>query len=217
MLWPRPGATDPGHLRGIGPVLALQRRSEVRSLVIFIPVVAITASLLIRAQLEHEAGAEPAHATHPQEVQSVALDGRGLPVAELRATLATHAGDQLDMAKLGVDRAALETALVDRGYLSAKVQPAQVMFDAWGGAFVTFAITEGPLFHVRSVEVVGATERDAGIVTIARGEVVRTDRLARAADAMTERLVSRGKQAAVAVKLAPDEAAAAVDVVLTTR
>jgi outer membrane protein assembly factor BamA len=139
-------------------------------------------------------------------------------MADLRATLTSHAGDQLDTAKLDADRTALEIALVDRGYLSAKVSTPHVMFDSNGGAFITFAVTQGPLFHIRSIAITGASSRDAGIVTISKGEVVRSDRLERARDAMAERLVARGKQAnVVSVKLAPDEAAAAVDVVLAAR
>lgn len=187
-----------------------------RSIVVLSIAVAILAYVVVRALPEHEADAET-RVSHPQEIQSVAIDGYRLPMADLRATLTTHAGDQLDSAKLDHDRSALETALVGRGYLSAKVSAAQVMFDSDGGAFITFAVTQGPLFHIRSIAVTGATERDAGVVTIAKGEVVRSDRLERARDAMAERLAARGKQGTVAVKLAPDEAAATVDVVLAAR
>jgi outer membrane protein assembly factor BamA len=178
---------------------------------------AILAYVVVRELPESAADAET-RASRPQEIQSVAIDGYGLPMADLRAALASHAGDQLDSSKLETDRTALETALVARGYLSAKVSAPHVMFDSNGGAFITFAITQGPLFHIRSIAVTGATARDAGIVTIAKGEVVRSDRLERARDAMSERLFARGKAAsAVSVNLAPDEAAATVDVVLAAR
>jgi len=203
-------------LRGSRPVLALHRRSGVRSIVVLTLCVAVLAVVFVRQLPENEADAR-SHASRPQEIESVALDGYALPIAELRAALSTRAGDLLDTAKLQADRTELREALVRRGYLSARVDPAQVLFDADGGAFVTFAITQGPLFHVRNVEVVGATERDAGVVTIAKGEVVRTDRLENARDAMAERLVSRGKRSSVDVKLAPDEAAAAVDIVLAAK
>jgi outer membrane protein assembly factor BamA len=194
----------------------------VRSIAVLTVCVAALAALFVYQLPENEADAETRHAARRQEVQSVALDGYGLPISELRAVLATRAGDLLDATKLRADRDELRATLVRRGYLSAKVQDAQVMFDADGGAFVTFAIEQGPLFHVRSVEVVGTTERDAGVVTIASGEVVRSERLEHAREAMTERLVSRGKLAGtragrIDVKLAPDEAAAAVDVVLAAK
>jgi outer membrane protein assembly factor BamA len=200
----------------------LHRTDLVRHLAVLAVCAAAAAFVLVRELPEHEADATVVHASRPQEVQSVALDGsRGLPVAELRATLATHAGDQLDAQKLDFDRSSLQTALVNRGYLSAKVAPASVMFDSSGGAFVSFAIERGPLFHVRNIEVVGTTEQNAGVVTIKKGEVVRSDKLERARATLAERLVARTKlttqkpvAANVAVKLEPDEAAAAVDVVL---
>jgi len=194
----------------------------VRHLAVLAVFAAAAAFVLVRELPEHEADATAVHASRPQEVQSVALDGsRGLPVAELRATLATHAGDLLDAQKLEHDRAALETALTNRGYLSAKVAPASVMFDSSGGAFVSFAIERGSLFHIRNVEVVGTSPQNAGVVTIAKGDVVRSDRLERARAALAERLITRTKLTTqkptttdVSVKLQPDEAAAAVDVVL---
>ena len=187
--------------------------------ILLLSVVAAALGWLVFTQLpEGEADAETTRASRPQEIQSVAIDGYGLPMAELRATLDSHAGDLLDSTKLDRDRTALETALVGRGYLSAKVSAPHVMFDANGGAFITFAVTRGPLFHIRSIAVTGASQRDAGVVTIAKGEIVRSDRLERARDAMAERLgVRSGKHSAVAVTLAPDEAAAAVDVTLSAR
>jgi outer membrane protein assembly factor BamA len=191
----------------------------VRSIAVLTICAAAAGFVVLHELPENEAEAD-GRASRPQEVQSVALDGYGLPVAELRAALATHAGDTLDAAKLEHDRSALEAVLVDRGYLSAHVQAAHEMFDSNGGAFVTFAIAQGPVFHVRSVEVTGAPERDAGIVTIAKGEVVRADLLEHARAAMAERLVARGIKlagASVAVEMRPDEAAAVVDVVLSAR
>jgi len=191
--------------------------SLVRSIVVLTLCAAVAGYVIFRELPESEAVAE-VRASRPQEVQSVALDGYGLPVAELRAALTTHAGDIIDGGKLEHDRMALESALVARGYLSAHVQPASVMFDSGGGAFITFAIAQGPVFHVRSVEVTGAPERDTGIVTIAKGEVVRADRLEQARAAMAERLVARGlKLAGAAVTLQLDEATAAADVVLSAR
>jgi outer membrane protein assembly factor BamA len=185
-----------------------------RSIVVLCLCAAVAAGVLVYELPEGEAEAE-GHASRPQEVESVALEGRDLPVAALRSVLTTRTGDQLSAEKLAADRTALETALVARGYLDAKVAVAQVMFDSSGGAFVTFAATPGPVFHVRDVRVVGAAERDTGIVTIARGEVVRADRLEQARDALATRLLARGaKPATVAVKLEHDALTSDVDVVL---
>ena len=208
-MWP-----NPTRLARFGPVLGLHRTSLVRSIVVLCLCAATAAGVLLHELPEGEAEAE-GHASRPQEVESVALEGRDLPVAELRSVLTTRTGDQLSDEKLVADRAALETALVARGYLDAKVDAAQVMFDASGGAFVTFAAAPGPVFHVRDVRVIGAAERDTGIVTIARGDVVRTDRLEQARDALATRLFSRGaKTARVAVRLEHDALTSEVDVVL---
>jgi outer membrane protein assembly factor BamA len=185
-----------------------------RSIVVLCLCAAVAAGVLVHELPEGEADAE-GHASRPQEVESVALDGHDLPVAELRSLLTTRTGDQLSAEKLVADRSALETALVARGYLDAKVATAQVMFDSSGGAFVTFAATPGPVFHVRDVRIVGAAERDTGVVTIARGEVVRADRLEQARDALATRLLARGaKPATVAVKLEHAARTSDVDVVL---
>jgi len=169
--------------------------------------------VLVHELPEGQAAAE-GHASRPQEIQSVAFDGADLPVAALRSVLTTRTGDLLDGDKLAADRASLQKTLVARGYLDARVDPAQVLFDESGGAFVTFAVAPGAMFHVRDVHVVGAAERDTGIVTLAKGAVASADRVERARDALATRLRVRGKAAAVAVTLAPDTETASVDVVL---
>ena len=128
--------------------------------------------------------------------------------------LVTHTGDLLDSAKLTTDRTALEAELVASGYLGAKVQAAQVLFDAAGGAYVTFALTPGSLFHVREVTVTGAQASDTGIMTIGHGDIVRSDRLEQARDALTTRLASRGKPEHVSVRLVSDPRTSTADVVL---
>ena len=192
--------------------------TRVRSLVILIALVGVAAWGIVRQLPESEAGATIC--TKPQEVQSVAFDSvgerRDLPTAALRSVLATHVGDQLDGAKLDHDRAALEAALAARGYLAATVAPPQITFDG-GGAFVTFAIAAGPEFRVRAVAVTGVSERDTGVVTLAVGDIVMTDRLERAREALADRLAARGKPTAVTVKLVRDERAATVDVELVAR
>jgi outer membrane protein assembly factor BamA len=193
----------------------LQYQLSVRSIVVLCVCVAAAAGVVFHELPEGEAVAEP-HASRPQEVQSVSLDGHDLPVTALRSVLATHTGDLLDSTKLATDRAALEAALIARGFLAARVQAAQVMFDSGGGAYVTYQITPGAMFHVRDVRVVGAPERDTGIVTIARGEIVNTERIEQARDALATRLAARGRAASVAIKLESDVLTRSVDVVLVT-
>ena len=168
---------------------------------------------IVRQLPEGEAQASP-HASRPREIESVSLDGDRLPAAALRDVLATHAGDLVDAGKLEHDRAALQAALVRRGYLRATVAPAQVTFDDDGGAFVTFAIAQGSEFHVRSVNVAGVPAKDAGVETIARGEVASPVHIEEARQALATRLAARGVQATVTVEIATDEAAGVVDVTL---
>jgi len=174
---------------------------------------AAAAVVVVRELPEGLADADP-HTSRPQEVQSVALEGHDLPVAALRSVLVTHTGDLLDSAKLTTDRTALEAELVASGYLGAKVQAAQVLFDAAGGAYVTFALTPGSLFHVREVTVTGAQASETGIMTIGHGDIVRSDRLEQARDALTTRLASRGKPEHVSVRLVSDPRTSTADVVL---
>jgi len=157
---------------------------------------------VVREMPEGEAHAGP-RVSRPREVESVALDGpRDLPAAALRDVLTTRSGDQLDTAKLAHDREALQNALVARGYLAARVGEPQVSFDDDGGAFVTFAIERGTQFHVGAVEVVGAEAKDAGVVTLAAGEVVSAARVEEARQGLAARLASRGKASGVAVQMA---------------
>ncbi|HEX8112453.1 MAG TPA: POTRA domain-containing protein, partial [Kofleriaceae bacterium] len=88
-----------------------------------------------------------------QEVRSVGLDGRRVLSARLREVIATRPGAQLDADRLRSDRDVMERALADLGYLAARVEPAKVTFDAAGAAYVTFAVDQGPMFHLRNVEV----------------------------------------------------------------
>ncbi len=185
-----------------------------RSLLVLTVLAGAAAYGVVRSLPEGEAVADVGHVTRAQEVESVALEGRGLPMPALRAVLATKTGDIVDRAKLDHDRDALEATLVARGYLDAKVEPAQVDLDANGGVLVTFAIAQGPLFHVRSVSLTGAGERDAGIVTIAEGEVALPAHVSEARDALAERLAARGKRRPVTAQVTTDHASATVDVQL---
>jgi outer membrane protein assembly factor BamA len=198
------------HQRLRGLHVALWGR--VRSLILLTVVAAAVAAVVVHQLPEGEAAAEVT--TRAQEVQSIAFDGQHLPTALLRSQLATHAGALLDGATLDRDRSALEHALTERGYLAAHVEPALVTFDAGGGAYITFAVVQGPLFHLRTVTVTGT--RDAGIVTLAQGDVAEADRLERARQMLADTLSRRGKTA-VTVELTKDVRAGAVDVVLAAR
>ncbi|MDB4958861.1 MAG: hypothetical protein JWO36_6430 [Myxococcales bacterium] len=198
-----------------GPLLAAGTR--VRSFVV-ITLLALVAGVGVVRHLPEKQADAATHSGRPQEVQSVALDGHGnLPIAALRGVLSTRAGDQVDPAKLAHDRDSLEAVLVAHGYLDAKVKAAEVMYDAGESAFVMFEISQGRLFHVRSVAVSGTAARESGFVTIIKGDVLVADRVERARTALADRLVARGKLGAVSVKLHTDESAATVDVELSAR
>jgi hemolysin activation/secretion protein len=166
--------------------------------------------------LPDDAQAEPvAVGVRPQEVLSVSLDGRELPVAALRDVLETRAGTLIDLATVQRDRAALTKVLSDRGYLAARVDQPRVTFGAGGAVYVTFSITQGPLFKIRNISVSGASASEAGVVTLAGGEVADADRIALTRRAVEARLKVRGKQGAVQASLALDTAAGLVDLQLT--
>lgn len=151
-----------------------------------------------------------------QEVRSVALDGRRVLSARLREVIGTRAGAQLDADQLGRDRDAMERALADLGYLGARVEPAKVTFDTAGAAYVTFAVDQGPMFHLRKIEITGAG-KDATVVTLAAGDDALRSRIERARAELADALARRGRPAAVELSIHTDVAAAAVDVVLATR
>lgn len=194
----------------------LQPVRGMRSLLLAAGLVAASAWGIVRALPEREAQAHPHAVVRPQQIASIALDGgRDLPVTSLREVLASHAGDLLDRATLEHDRAALQDALARRGYLAAKVGPAEVRFDERGSAYVIFTIDAGPELRVRRVTVTGVAAKDAGVVTLAPGEVASPERFEEAREALADRLDARGKPAQVAVEVTTDEAAGAVDVVLS--
>lgn len=151
-----------------------------------------------------------------QEVRSVALDGRRVRSAQLRAVIDTRPGAQLDTDRLRRDREAMERALADLGYLGARVEPARVTFDAAGAAYVTFAVDQGSMFHLRNIEVTGAG-RDATVVTLAAGDDALRSRIEHARAELADALARRGRPSAVELSIHTDVAAAAVDVVLATR
>ena len=152
------------------------------------------------------------------QVESVAIDGgHGLPLAALRSVLHTRVGATLDDNALDHDRAALEAALEDRGYLAAHVGPPSITYDANGGAYIVFDIDRGPMFHLRSVAVTGPGEREIGVVTIAAGDEAVRERVEHARLALLDTIERRGRKGEVTLTEHTDFAAAAVDVVLATR
>lgn len=184
--------------------------------VLLLLAIAVAGGWAVIRHLPHSEAQVARPGVRTQEVQSVAVDGRGLPVHALRALLTTRAGDLLDGNRLEQDRIALEGELAARGYLAAVVEPADVTFGPAGGAFVTFSITQGPVFKLRSVTVTGATEREHGVLTIAAGDDAIADRIERARQNLADHLSSRGQAREVTVALRTDRAANAVDVELLT-
>ncbi len=81
---------------------------------------------------------------------------------------------------------------------------------------MTFQVTKGPVFKLRSVTVTGATERDAGVVTLSAGDDAIADRIERARQGLAETLSRRGKPSQVTVATRADLAAGVVDVELTS-
>jgi hypothetical protein len=75
-------------------------------------------------------------------------------------------------------------------------------------------VTQGPLFRVRSVTVTGASQLDAGVVTLGAGEIALADRIARAQEALADRLAARGKRSDVHVNMSTDVGQSLVDIEL---
>lgn len=188
-----------------------------RSLVILTVLAGAAGYGVIRQLPEGQAEADSAIASRTRTIESISIDGRGLTMPALRATLTSKAGDALDRTRLDHDRAALEAQLVSHGYLAAIVAAPQIAFDADDGALVTFEVAQGPLYHVHAVAVTGAAPRDAGVVTIASGDPVEADRLAHARDTLVARLTARGKRHAVELKVTKDDKSATVDVELAAK
>jgi len=145
----------------------------------------------------------------------VAIDGRELPLAQLRALVGTRIGDELDAQQLEQDRDALAGLLVARGYLGAKVAPASVTYDG-DGVYVVFDVDKGPLYRVRSVTVTGPGQHE--LVTLLPGDDANADRIARARQLLAEALERRTRgKVAVALAVKPDAETASIDVELASR
>jgi hypothetical protein len=206
-------------LASVGGGPAVAESDDVRSLA-FLVAMAIVAAWARFGRLATTTANTEAAVNQPisrmQEVRSVALDGRRVPDARLRALLETRPGEQLNRARLERDRDMMVRELAAMGYLAAKVEPAVITFDAVGAAYVTFDIDQGKLFHLRTVEVTGPG-RDLVVVTLGAGDDAIRARIDGARQALADGLARRGKPAAVELSVRTDLAAAAVDVVLTTR
>src|SRR6185436_18063159 len=171
----------------------------------------------IRQLPASEAQADTAPALDRRQVQSIALDGgRNLPSSALRAAVSTKVGDLLDDRKLAADRAAIEAELEARGYLAAKVSPANVTYGPHGGAYIVCDIERGPMFHLRSVSVTGPGQRDAAVVRLAAGDEAIPGRLSLARQALADSYARRGGKQ-VELLLTKDAATAELDVELATR
>ena len=151
-----------------------------------------------------------------EHVRSVTLDGHHLPLAALRQLLSSQPGSLLSADALARDRAAMERALIARGYLAAVVAPASVTHGPAGDAYVVFDLVPGPLFHLRSIAVTGPG-KDAGVQTLSPGDPAIGARLDDARTALAAALARRGRSGVVALSVRTDVAAAAVDVELATR
>jgi outer membrane protein assembly factor BamA len=184
----------------------------VRSFVL-LTALAIAAGWVGIRHLPARAEADIVRPAPSREVQSISFDGRALPLATLRDALATKQGDIVDAEKLASDRESMIAALAARGYLAAQVGPARIV-QTDRGAFVTFTVEPGPQFRVRSVSVAGATQLEAGVVTLAAGEIVDGHRIERAREALADRLAARGKRRDVLVHLSTDDDRALVDIEL---
>ncbi|MBS1119961.1 MAG: hypothetical protein H6Q90_2189 [Deltaproteobacteria bacterium] len=186
-----------------------------RSIVLLTLVTAACAWVVVRHLPAGTAEAAPTIAKS-QRIESISIDGVGLPIAALRATMSTKLGTIVDDATLEADRARLLAALTRRGYLAAKVAPPVVTFGG-GGVYVVFDIVRGPLYHLSAVELVGPSWHDAGVVTIAAGDEALGDRLARARQAAQDTLSRHGKSVQVELILHPDPIAETVAIQLVTR
>lgn len=167
-------------------------------------VLAVAFGGIVSRQLPGLAEALPpaAHAPAADTVAGVSFDGRGLPLAQLRDAIATRAGNRLDDATLASDRDAIHSALVARGYLDADVETPAVTRGA-RGAFVSFAVKLGALYHVGHVRVVATPAGHTRVITLVAGDEAR----ATAIDAARAQVA-----AAATVHLYPDRATSLVDV-----
>jgi outer membrane protein assembly factor BamA len=195
---------------------ALHFARPVRSILVLLVVVAGVGGWVIYDLPEGDARAE-GPVVRSQQVESISIDGRGLPLAELRSSMGTKLGATVDTAQLGRDKLALQKTLAARGYLAAKVSDPIVTFGPTGGVYIIVDIERGPLYRIRNVTLVGPAWRDAGVVTLAAGDEAEAERLSRARQAAEDTLVRHGKALHVELELTRDKVEPMVDVRLVTR
>jgi Surface antigen variable number repeat len=153
-----------------------------------------------------------------QEIHSISIDGgRGLPVAQLRDVMATKLGENVDTAKLGQDRVAIQTELASRGYLAAKVSDPVVTYGPSGGVYIVFDVERGPLFHIRTITLVGPNWKDVGVVTLAPGDEAVDTRLQRVRQTAQDTISRLHNNARVDLLVIPDVIEHVIDVRLITR
>jgi len=150
-------------------------------------------------------------------VASIRLDGPSLPITTFKHALRTQVGAALRDGDLTADRAELVDLLVERGHLAAAVAPPTV---SWGpsGAHVNFAVTPGPRYQIRSVNLTGASDlaEAASVPMLAPGDDISVDRVARGAELLVQWFSDRGvSRATVAYRLDVDDNDHAVDVTYT--
>lgn len=199
-----------------------------RSLMLVVTAVLVAGGLIawrLPQPTSHAEAAVDRPIPRSQEIRSISFDGTRLPQARLRDLIETRPGQQLDTARLARDRDAMERALADLGYLSARVSPAIITFDAVGAAYITFEIDMGKMFHLRRVEVTGPG-KDVAVLTLARGDEAIRARIEQARLAFIESLERRSKPTRrgappsapiVELTVHTDVEAAAVDITLATR
>jgi outer membrane protein assembly factor BamA len=188
----------------------------VRVLLPLIAVVALGGWVGIRQLPDGERVAATSSTVRRQEIASIALDGKGLPLASLRDVLTSRAGDLIDLGALARDRSALSDVLVARGYLRARVGDPRVTFGADGAAYVTFPIDQGAQYRIGRVTVAGASADAAGVLSISEGDLADGTHIALARHALEERLRVRAGAASVTVDatLSIDDARRIADVQL---
>jgi len=151
---------------------------------------------------------------HTRRVESIAIDGRGLPLARMRAALSTTIGSDVDTGSLARDRAALEDVLAARGYLSARVASPIVTYGPSGGVYVMFDVDRGPLYHVRSITLAGPGWDSAGVVTLVPGDEALPERLDYVRRTAEHTLANHGTPARIELSMTRDAFAHLVDVTL---
>lgn len=208
------GLNDPGRLELARPGPPVALMGGVKSLLVFVSVAAVGAYVAFQQLPSGEARATPA-SPHEGMVVSITLDGQNLPLAALRTVLSSHPGDQLDKEVLEKDRAAMSEALVARGFLAATVKPAVITWSD-DAAYISYDITQGPMFRIGQVLVTGATDKDA-VITISSGDDAIASRIESARQTLADNLARRGKRHDVAIASSLDRAHGVVDITLATR